>query len=488
MSQLKCHYPCLYLILTGFILLLFAIPAFSAQAQIDDREYGLRLLNLKRYKEAEYRFNQALNTNPSDPKSYHFRGMARLYQNNLNGATKDFQQALKLEPADADIMASLGKAYFTAGQTAKAVKVLDQAIKTDPENHKAANQLAWVLAVAPQKQHRNGTRAVALAKRLVTKDENIHTLDTLAAAYAANKEYRKAVSTQEKALAILVNKSRLNEIDPYMERLKVYQQNRPWHDRGPNAIIPPTAKKPESAKTPPAVKKPVTNTPVAEKPIEKPPTAKKPVSKPSIEEKPTTPATKKQTVAKANPLATETQVATIKKKTPALPSSKTAPLGNNQNDHWPPPYYPYAVQIASFPDLKKAYDTANFYRQKGDPAYTAPITLQGSGNWYRVFFGWHTDADSALRQVAVLKERHFRQPAIVKKPYAVLIESTKDMNQLERLEHRLKNMGQLPYRLPDREKKGYWRMLVGAYSGNSIPADFAKKLHQEGFAPVMVIR
>lgn len=484
MSQLKYHCPRLYLMLTGFILILFATPAFCVQAQIDDREYGLRLLNLKRYKEAEYRLNKALNTNPSDPKSYHYRGMARLYRDNLNGATKDFQRALKLAPTDADIMASLGKVYFTSGQTAKAVKVLDQAIKTDPENQKATNQLAWVLAVAPQKQYRNGIRAVTLAKRLVTKDENIHTLDTLAAAYAANKQYKKAVSTQEKALAILVNKSRLNEIDPYMERLKAYQQNQPWQHQKASAKKPSKTKKTESAKTPPTVKKPIEKTPVAKKPVETAPVGEKPTRIP--------PATEKPVIAKAEPQqpgsASKPQVAVINKKMPTAPQSKTKLKQSSTTAKWPPPHYPYAVQIASFPDFQKAFDTANFYRQKGDRAYTAPITLKGNENWYRVFFGWHTDADSAAELVTTLKERSFRQPAVVKKPYAVLIESTKDMNQLEHLERRLKEMKQLPYRLPDRDKKGYWRMLVGAYSGKSIPSDFDAQLRKEGFEPKMVIR
>ncbi len=464
MYQPKSHFHGLHLIFTGFILILFTTPAFCAQAQIDDREYGLRLLNLKRYKEAEYRFNQALKTNPSDPKGYHYRGMARLYRNNLKGATQDFQKALKLAPSDADIMASLGKAYYKSGRTSKAVKVLDQAVKTDPDNFKAANQLAWVLAVSPQKQIRNGTRAVTLAKRLVAKDENIHTLDTLAAAYAANKEFKRAVSTQEKVLTILANQSRLNEVDPYMTRLKRYRQNKSWIDQQSTPSVPSTAKKP----TPPA-SKPIAKHPQPEKPVIEKPVVAKAESQPS---KPTS----------------APQVAAIKKKPPVVPQSKTEPKRVASTEKWPPPHYPYAVQIASFPDRQKAYDTANFYRQKGDRAYTAPITLQESGNWYRVFFGWHTDANSAAELVTVLKERSFRQPSVVKKPYAVLIESIRDMNKLERIERHLKKMGQLPYRLPDREKKGYWRMLVGAYSGKIIPASFDAQLRKEGFEPKMVIR
>ena len=484
MHHLKSNHHWLSALLTSLTFLLFTLPAFGAPAQIDDREQGLRLLNLKRYSEAEELLNQALKTNPSDPKSYHLRGMARLYQNRLEGATQDFQKALQLAPSDTDIMASLGKAHYKSGQSSKAVKVLDQAVKTDPDNFKAVNQLAWVLAVSPQKQIRNGARAVTLAKRLVAKDENVHTLDTLAAAYAANKEYQKAVTIQEKALAILANQSRLKEVDPYMARLKAYRQNRSWIDQNSTPPVPSTAKKSSAPESQPAAEKP---------PLEKPEVAKPAAEKPQPEKPEVAkPAAEKPVAVKAAPQqpkpASEPHAAAIKKKSPLVSKSKTRPKRVVSTEKWPPPFYPYVVQIASFPNLQKAYATANRYRQKGDPAYTAPITLEKSGNWYRVFFGWHTDADSAAEQVTVLKERNFSQPAAVKKPYTILIESTSDMNKLERIERRLIKLGQLPYRLADREKKGYWRMLVGAYSLRSIPPNFKAQLRQEGFEPKMVLR
>ncbi len=553
------------LILASIILLLVAEPAFTAPSQIDDREQGLRLLNLKRYQEAEKRFDQVLKTNPSDPKGYHYRGIARLYQDNLKGATKDLQEALKLTPTNTDVMASLGKVYFQSDQTAKAVKILDQAVKADPENNRAVNQLAWILAVTPKKKFRNGTRAVALAKRLTAKEENIHTLDTLAAAYAANKEYRKAVSTQEKALAILMKRSLTSEIDPYMERLKTYQQNQSWQHhksvaklpakaikkpsatmkdkadkpkvekpvvktpvkKNPVATPQPTDKTavakaqsadPNAAKTPttdkPAAEKPVIKTPVVEKPVVTPqptdktavvkaqatepkatktptpdkPAVEKPVVKTPVVEKPVAKPqpTEKLTVTKID--AGIPKIPLVKKRRSSTLLAKKRLKNSSLQDKPSPPFYPYTIQIASFRDGQRAFYIANHLRQKGDPAFTGPVTLETSGNWYRVLFGWHINEDSAHKQLTVLKERQFKEPAVVKRPYAVLIESTKDMNRLERIERRLKEMGHLPYRLSDRKKKGYWRMLVGAYSDPSIPTDFAETLRQNGFQPVMVLR
>ncbi len=299
MHHLKSNLHWLSALLTSLTFLLFTLPAFAAPAQIDDREQGLRLLNLKRYPEAEEQLNQALKTNPSDSKSYHLRGMARLYQNRLEGATQDFQKALQLAPSDTDIMTSLGNAYYKSGQSSKAVKVLDQAVKTDPDNFKAVNQLAWVLAVSPQKEFRNGARAVTLAKRLVTKDENVHTLDTLAAAYAANKEYKRAVSIQEKALAIIVNQSRLKEVDPYMARLKTYRQNRSWIDQNGTPPVPSTAKKSSSPVSQPAAEKP---------PPEKPEVAKPEVAKPAAEKpQPEKPVATKPAAEKPQPEKPESE-------------------------------------------------------------------------------------------------------------------------------------------------------------------------------------
>jgi hypothetical protein len=379
-----------------------------------------------------------------------------------------------------------------------------------------------------------------LAKRLVAKNENFHTLDTLAAAYAANKQFKKAVSTQEKAIAILVNRSLTNEMGPYMERLKAYQQNRSWRYHLSEAKLSAKAerkqsdeiedKKVKSEVEKPAIKEPIKENsvetqkpkkgsvaakePVKEKPVATPkPNESKVVAKaekvdpkvaplppaaipkveksaanlPAADDLTAKPPTTKQEAASKEETVTTNAPLFVKKRPDSLLAKKRLKKNRLPKKELAP-FYPYTIQIASFRDGDKAFFIANHLRQKGDPAFTGPVTIDSSGKWHRVLFGWHTSAEDAQKQLKILKERQFRGPAVVRRPYAVLIESSNDMNRLEHIERRLKELGQLPYRLSDRTKKGYWRILVGAYSDETIPPDFAERLRQNGFQPVMVMR
>ena len=124
------------------------------------------------------------------------RGNLRFREERYREAAQDYEQGLKLAPDDADLH----------------------------------NQLAWLLATAPEASLRDGKRAVALAQRAVdlTDTGNAMYIDTLAAALAEAGRMGQAVTAQETALLVL-GQTGPAELEPeFRARLELFRQGRPY--------------------------------------------------------------------------------------------------------------------------------------------------------------------------------------------------------------------------------------------------------------------
>ena len=88
-----------------------------------------------------------------------------------------------------------------AGKLKEAVEHYHQALKAQPDNPVLLNNLAWLLASTDDLAVRNGAEAVRLASRAVdlTDDTQPMLIGTLAAAYAADGQFNKAVETARTA-------------------------------------------------------------------------------------------------------------------------------------------------------------------------------------------------------------------------------------------------------------------------------------------------
>lgn len=122
-----------------------------------------------------------------------------------------------------------GRMYHSKGKYALAIDDYEQAVspfcKTDPAPHR---YLAWLLATCPEERFRDGTRAIKEAKRAcdITKEEDWRDIDALAAAYAEDKQYDKAVEHEEKALALAPDTDK----EDCRERLQLYRNGRPYRE------------------------------------------------------------------------------------------------------------------------------------------------------------------------------------------------------------------------------------------------------------------
>ena len=94
-----------------------------------------------------------------------------------------------------------------------------------------ALQLAWVKATCPDDTIRNGSEAVVLATAVskAGPGASCQTLDILAAAYAEDGDFAKAVETAEQGLALARAKPEAGSLAKNIEaRLINYRAGKPW--------------------------------------------------------------------------------------------------------------------------------------------------------------------------------------------------------------------------------------------------------------------
>jgi len=150
------------------------------------------------------------------------------------------KKALESDPNCADAVNKLGALAAKQGRYGEAQDRFTKALELDPNCTEARNSLAWLLATCKDASFRDGKRALELALKAAEQAGSAwYTLDTLAAAYAADGQFELAVKTQEKAItalkpaagpAGLAVQKNINDME---RRLDVYKKGTAYIDEGP---------------------------------------------------------------------------------------------------------------------------------------------------------------------------------------------------------------------------------------------------------------
>lgn len=182
-------------------------------------------------------FNEALEAIPDYPGPLIMRGQCYEMLGRDSEALADFTAALesmKRTPLDKDgtivgeIRHHRGMLYVRMGEYAKALEDFEETLRMDPPGSMVRNSIAWMLATCPDRSLHNPARAIRLAHEEASKDDftNAAVVDTLAAAYAANGEFDKAVTEQTKVLEIAGDAAD----EGMRNRLELYQAKKPYID------------------------------------------------------------------------------------------------------------------------------------------------------------------------------------------------------------------------------------------------------------------
>jgi tetratricopeptide (TPR) repeat protein len=183
----------------------------------------------KDYDKALADYTECIRLQPKAPGGYFWRGSMFALRGQSKKALADFDKALAIDPKLVPARIDRGGTYLKLKDYRKAKDDFQAAVKIEPENSNANNNLAWVLATAPDAEVRDGKKAVEYATKAcdLSKHRNPADLDTLAAAYAETGDFKAAVRWQERAIRMLPAEP-ATEVKDYRDRLKLYQDGKPY--------------------------------------------------------------------------------------------------------------------------------------------------------------------------------------------------------------------------------------------------------------------
>jgi tetratricopeptide (TPR) repeat protein len=189
------------------------------------------------YDKAIADYNDAIRFEPDYIAAYNDRGNAYGYKGDWDRAIADENEAIRLNPQFVEAYYSRGGFCAHKGDYEKAVADFNKAIRLKPDFVEAYVNLAWLLAVCPDVNARNGEYAVDYALKACElsdwKDDSI--LGTLAAACAEAGRFDAAVKWQHKYLEshYLESNPSNDTLEKARQRLSLYEQKRPYHEVKP---------------------------------------------------------------------------------------------------------------------------------------------------------------------------------------------------------------------------------------------------------------
>jgi len=192
---------------------------------------GLALMRTGNVDEAIRQFQQALASDPGNANVHVNLGTALLQRGRVDEAMGCYQRALTLQTNSADACYGLGNAYVQKGSMAEAIAQYQKSLQLKPGNPEVQNNLAWLLATAPEAWLRNGQKALELAQHAneLTGGGNPIVLHTLAAAYAETGHFDDAQRNVQKAIELAPGAGRQDLAGQLNDELKHYQAGLPLH-------------------------------------------------------------------------------------------------------------------------------------------------------------------------------------------------------------------------------------------------------------------
>jgi len=191
---------------------------------------GISYQTLGQFDKALAEYNKAIRLDPTEGFFYYSRGSLFQQTGRRDDAIRDLSECIRRKPNDPDAYLLRGRAHAAKGAYTQAGADLQKAVAGRPKDPAALNSLAWLKATCAEDSVRDGNEAVLVALEAcrLTKWKNSHYLDTLAAAYAEQADFVKAVETERRAMELRDAKSSGRE--GMESRLRLYQEHKPFRE------------------------------------------------------------------------------------------------------------------------------------------------------------------------------------------------------------------------------------------------------------------
>ena len=194
--------------------------------------YGLSLIQISEFKEAETIFKKGLNSFPNDFNLNNNISIVFTRLKDLKSAQKFLEKALRLNPNSSETLSNLGNIFFANKNYSEAINIYEQSLITDPSNTKALMNLSLCykelhdldeaykkaeMAIKQDpansefqncmglifKDYNDINKAILFFKRALSLDPmNVEAMTNVADAYRNTNNFSKALDHYQRAIEI----------------------------------------------------------------------------------------------------------------------------------------------------------------------------------------------------------------------------------------------------------------------------------------------
>ena len=183
-------------------------------------------------------YTKAIEVNPNHVEPYATRGIMKSMLGKIDSALDDLNTAIEIDPKYPMLYIVKAQILELKGDCQTVIENYEKAMSFDPEKFNTKGDIAWILAACPDRNIRDGEKALKMALEFPDSDHKHEILRTIAAAYADIGDFKNAIINQEKAIQAirdLEHKDELSKIyyennrKKYIEQLESYKKNIPWY-------------------------------------------------------------------------------------------------------------------------------------------------------------------------------------------------------------------------------------------------------------------
>lgn len=182
------------------------------------------------FDEALQLYERAVNDDPKTAELHYNLALAYRRAGRVTDAITQFRTAIELKPSLADGYLELGRTLAANHQFTEAIDTFRRGLDVEPRHMVMGNEMAWLMATAPDAKLRNAPQAIQIGERIaeLTSRKEPKPLDMLAAAYAEAGRFEDATATAQEALKLAEARGETDLAAAIGSRLQSYAQRQPY--------------------------------------------------------------------------------------------------------------------------------------------------------------------------------------------------------------------------------------------------------------------
>ncbi len=206
--------------------------AVTRNNDVAENNLGIVRLQQGRLDEAIALLQAAVNLRPDNSPAQENLAKALLQKGRVDDALIHYRKLMELQPENIEIHNIVGTVFVQRGRLKAGMEEWQKVLAIQPDNGNALNNLAWVLATAPDDSLRDGATAVQLGERAmrISGGRIPIVFRTLAAAYAENGRFADAVQMAKRGVEVANSQGNLGLAAELQESIANYEAGRPLRD------------------------------------------------------------------------------------------------------------------------------------------------------------------------------------------------------------------------------------------------------------------